>query len=148
MEGEVAGVGLEDHLVRIVAVIEEVQLAEEHAPQALLVAAGQDAQRALVAVRVVEVEADVEHRLRQAAVEEVAQGVDVPAEARVARAGLVDELVDHDAVLLVLAEAELGAAGGAHRLPALVGEEVAQPAREERGEGEAVDEGLPSGRVP
>src|SRR5437879_10154408 len=63
----------------------------------------------------------------------------MPAEALVARARLIDELIDDDAVLLVLAEAELVAAGGAHRIPALVGEELAQARREERGEGEAID---------
>jgi len=79
VEREIAGVGFQDHLARIVAVIEEVQLAEQHA--------------------------HVEHRLGQAPVEQVAQRVDVPAQARVARAGQVDELVHHHAVLLLLTDA-------------------------------------------
>jgi hypothetical protein len=54
------------------------------------------------------VEADVEHPLRHAAVEEVAEAVGVPAEPRVGAAGHVEKAIDNDAVFLGVADARIG----------------------------------------
>jgi len=62
-------------LLGIVAVRDEVWLPEAHRPEALRVAAGNQSQAAVLARTPVQVEADVEHPLRHAAVEEVAEAV-------------------------------------------------------------------------
>src|SRR5262249_22526706 len=138
VDGEVAGPGLHAELGRVVAVRDEVRLAEAHRPEALAVAARDQSQAAVVAPAAVEVQADVELLQRHAAVEEIAQAVRVPAEARVHAPADVEEAVEDDAVLLPVADAGPLADEIEDGREARVAHERVHLVREDRGEREAL----------
>ena len=69
VHGEIARLGLDAELGGIVVVRHEVALAKTHRPEALRVAAGNEPQPAVLAPAAIEMETDVQHALRHAAVE-------------------------------------------------------------------------------
>ena len=140
---QVAGLGLDAHLGRILAVRHEVRLAEAHRPEALPVAAGDEPEAAVLPPAAVQVEADVQHLLRHAAVEEVAQAVGVPAESGIHAARHVQEAVEDDAVLLPIADARALPDQVEDRREAGIAHERMHTLGEHRREGQALEKRAP-----
>src|SRR5262249_32912962 len=126
---------------RIGVGVEEVRLAREHRPDALLVRERDDADAALLDRRVVEVDADVEVAARLLEVEDVAEAVGVPAEARVARALRAPVVVHDEAVALALADAVAGARDLEDGLEARILEKLVEARAHDRREADALHEG-------
>src|SRR5262249_2914338 len=140
VHGEVAGLGLNADLGRVVTVPDEVRLSEAHRPEALPVAAGDQGQASVAARAAVEVQPDVQLLLRHAAVEEIAQTVGVPAEPGVHAPGHVQVAVENDAVLLPVADARALADEREDGREARVANERMHLVGEDRGEREALKE--------